>query len=53
MAYVESIRDAKRTHLTKRELIDFCWSFRFKKEAGEEWTSVDPWWRGKQSPPAK
>eukprot|EP00186_Timspurckia_oligopyrenoides_P004781 CAMPEP_0182442724 /NCGR_PEP_ID=MMETSP1172-20130603/1625_1 /TAXON_ID=708627 /ORGANISM="Timspurckia oligopyrenoides, Strain CCMP3278" /LENGTH=428 /DNA_ID=CAMNT_0024637741 /DNA_START=44 /DNA_END=1330 /DNA_ORIENTATION=+ len=48
-AYKESLKDAKRTWLTKEELVAFEWSFRFKAAAGEHWTESDPWW---QSPPA-
>eukprot|EP01083_Nonionella_stella_P107057 309625_1 len=36
--------DRKRTTLTVDELVAFKWYFRFKKEAGETWMNIDPFW---------
>lgn len=55
-AYRISVQDAEnRQDITMEE---FCylvseqkgtiWSFRFKKSAGDDWTSNDPWYRGGQ-----
>lgn len=42
--YFLSLQDSKRTDLTTQELCRFCWGFRFKKSAGNEWTELDPYW---------
>ena len=35
IAYFRSIEDSKREHLTKEELCEFEWNFRFKSQAGK------------------
>lgn len=47
-AYVESVRDSRRTWLERDELISFSWWFRFKQQAGEAWTAQDPWYRNEK-----
>jgi len=46
-AYFNSIAHSKRSFITRKELLSFTFSFRFRSEAGEEWTARDPWWKGK------
>mmetsp|Transcript_24478 Transcript_24478/g.37785 ORF Transcript_24478/g.37785 Transcript_24478/m.37785 type:complete len:328 (-) Transcript_24478:349-1332(-) len=41
--YGASIRDAHRQEITMEELCRLDWNFRFKKSAGRDWTSWDPW----------
>ena len=43
-AYFEAIADSKRTDITREELCDADWCFRFNKVAGEDWISTDPYW---------
>lgn len=55
-AYRIALDDARtRQDITMEELCFFVssqqgtiWSFRFKKSAGTDWTSNDPWYSGKQ-----
>ena len=42
-AYWLSLKDSKRTWITKEELCSLNWSFRFKQQAGEHYTQNDPW----------
>ncbi|CAB1118684.1 unnamed protein product [Ectocarpus sp. CCAP 1310/34] len=48
--YIASLRDSKRTWLDAEELTSFSWWFRFKQQAGEAWTSQDPWYRNEKAP---
>eukprot|EP00127_Corallochytrium_limacisporum_P003673 Clim_evm5s152 gene=Clim_evmTU5s152 len=48
-AYFGSIKDSKRDWIRTDELCDFTWNFRFKKQAGTDWTDHDPWWNGRQA----
>jgi len=43
-AFCESLRDAKREHPTREELLLFEWRFRFKESAGQHWMQIDPYW---------
>eukprot|EP01119_Soliformovum_irregulare_P000379 TRINITY_DN10262_c0_g1_i1.p1 TRINITY_DN10262_c0_g1~~TRINITY_DN10262_c0_g1_i1.p1 ORF type:complete len:285 (+),score=71.00 TRINITY_DN10262_c0_g1_i1:69-923(+) len=45
-AYLRSIEDGARQHITEEELLLFQWNFRFKASAGEDWLRGDPWWNG-------
>jgi hypothetical protein len=53
LAFLYYVEDAKRRHhVTLDELCydtpgrSTVWSFRFKRSAGSEWTSLDPWYNG-------
>ena len=46
-AYFASIAHSRRPFITRKELLSFTFSFRFRSDAGEEWTARDPWWKGK------
>jgi len=49
-AYKIALMDAKyRNEITTEELCQGKWSFRFKKSAGMQWTTWDPWWNGKSA----
>ncbi|XP_074564613.1 uncharacterized protein LOC141821134 [Curcuma longa] len=37
--------DGKRTRITKDDLCDHVWEFRFKKAAPEYWRDLDPSWK--------
>ena len=45
-ALFESLADRARTEITSAELGAREWCFRFKENAGEQWTGEDPWWSG-------
>mmetsp|Transcript_39358 Transcript_39358/g.61356 ORF Transcript_39358/g.61356 Transcript_39358/m.61356 type:complete len:203 (+) Transcript_39358:298-906(+) len=45
-AYYESIKDSRRTTVTREELVSFVWHYRFKARAGKHWTQDDPYWKG-------
>ena len=45
-AYRESLADASRTRVTRAELCEMEWHFRFKEQAGEAWCGIDPYWAG-------
>lgn len=46
--YVASLRDSTRTWLDLDELTSLSWWFRFKQQAGEAWTTQDPWYRNEK-----
>lgn len=53
-AYLQSIEESRRQHVTREELIydpetkkGTIWSFRFKESAGMDWTALDPWYSGR------
>merc|ERR1711862_903469 len=48
-AFKLSALDCRRQCIEKEELCNFTWSFRFKVAAGNDWTSWDPWWNGKNA----
>lgn len=56
-AYRISRHDAKtRNYITLKELCydierqeGTIWAFRFKRNAGIDWTATDPWWMGRQA----
>mmetsp|Transcript_22229 Transcript_22229/g.40379 ORF Transcript_22229/g.40379 Transcript_22229/m.40379 type:complete len:320 (+) Transcript_22229:191-1150(+) len=56
VAYQTSLEDATyRQDITMQELCYLVseqkgtiWSFRFKQSAGDDWTAVDPWYRGQE-----
>ena len=39
-----SLAEARVNHISKSELVNLEWSFRFKRSAGSEWYGSDPWW---------
>ena len=43
-AFIESLRDSRRTSITAEELSSFKFYFRFKRVAGRYWTEKDPFW---------
>jgi len=43
--YRHACVDARRTYMHSGEISQFVWSFRFKREAGQTWRRLDPWWR--------
>lgn len=45
LAYI----DSHRTRISYEELIDLTWNFRFKKDAGEAFLSIDPWQNGQSA----
>lgn len=49
-AYVTSIADSTRCHITEDELCSFPWTFRFKSTAGTYWTHCDPSWNKSGAP---
>ncbi|XP_042433739.1 uncharacterized protein LOC122020074 isoform X1 [Zingiber officinale] len=44
-AYSMCVMDGKRTRITKEDLYDHVWEFRFKKAAPEYWRDLDPSWK--------
>ena len=50
LAYYSSVIDSKRCFITAKELTTpGIWSFRFKKEAGEDWVDQCPWWKNQNA----
>jgi hypothetical protein len=45
-AYIAALRDVARVRITRDELCQQTWSFRFKAVAGENWVARDSWWSG-------
>ncbi|KAH6770250.1 hypothetical protein C2S52_015053 [Perilla frutescens var. hirtella] len=45
-----SIRDGKRTRITRDDLCDHVWEFHFTESAPEYWRDLDPYWRGAGTP---
>ena len=43
-AFIESLRDSKRSSITVEELTSINFYFRFKRVAGSYWTEKDPFW---------
>lgn len=43
-AYVASVIDSRRKYPTKEEFSAFHWRCRFKEDAGEYWTNMDPYY---------
>jgi len=50
VAYRIAVKDAKRTTITKEDLCDHVWEFRFKSAAPQYWRNLDPSWRGDRAP---
>ncbi|CAK9866917.1 unnamed protein product [Sphagnum jensenii] len=50
VAYRIAVKDAKRTTITKEDLCDHVWEFRFKTAAPQYWRNLDPSWRGDRAP---
>ncbi|XP_072983631.1 uncharacterized protein [Typha latifolia] len=48
--YSMSIMDGKRARITKEDLCDHMWEYRFKKTAPEYWRNLDPSWKGTGPP---
>ncbi|CEM00895.1 unnamed protein product [Vitrella brassicaformis CCMP3155] len=44
-SYRGSLADKHRDTITRGELCSLTWHFRFKRDAGEEWTDADPYWK--------
>ncbi|XP_042050638.1 uncharacterized protein LOC121796018 isoform X1 [Salvia splendens] len=53
IATLLSIRDGKRTRITRDDLCDHVWEFRFTEMAPEYWRELDPSWRGEGAPPMR
>ena len=48
LALRESLRDCKRTAITREEFSSIDFYFRFKKAAGSYWTTMDPFWQDRK-----
>lgn len=46
LAVRRSLSEANVCTIDRAELCSLSWSFRFKRQAGKEWTANDPWWLG-------
>jgi hypothetical protein len=44
--YTASLADAKRVRITRDEVCELTWFFRFKSSAGRWWTLNDTYWQG-------
>ena len=42
--YQLSLKDSKRTVISMKELCSYDWAFRFKRDAGDWWEGLDPYW---------
>ncbi|GAA0144854.1 hypothetical protein LIER_36025 [Lithospermum erythrorhizon] len=45
-SYNLSMKDGKRTRITKDDLVDHDWEFHFTEEAPDYWRNLDPFWTG-------
>ncbi|XP_051129803.1 uncharacterized protein LOC127250517 [Andrographis paniculata] len=50
VAYSRSIKDGKRTRITRHDLCDHIWEFHFNEAASEYWRNLDPYWTGSGPP---
>ncbi|XP_047979884.1 uncharacterized protein LOC125221713 isoform X4 [Salvia hispanica] len=53
IATLLSIRDGKRTRITRDDLCDHVWEFRFTESAPQYWRDLDPSWREEGATPMR